>query len=257
MPGASPPPSLPTADDGERGGAGPRAPLPPKPRTGGGGGAHAAGAPSGTDDSSRQHAGRGEGGQHPQHKQQHQHQQQQQQQPNQQRDGGGKEFEDGMSLIGLFRLLERRGIPSGQVQPPTIVAVYLALIRGIRRVDSGYPLPLDASHTTLLRAQVRATGMAALLSLRLGEGGAGLSLGQQQQLCLARLLMRRPRIIVLDEATAHVDAGAAAAMHGLVADKFSYCTVLSIAVGPPPGLHLAVCRAHIGPSCFRAGQHHP
>ena len=74
--------------------------------------------------------------------------------------------------------------------------------------------------------------MAALLSLRLGEGGAGLSLGQQQQLCLARLLMRRPRIVVLDEATAHVDAGAAAAMNALVAEKFVDCTVLSIAVGP-------------------------
>ena len=83
----------------------------------------------------------------------------------------------------------------------------------------------------LLMAQVHATGMAALLSLRLGEAGAGLSLGQQQQLCLARLLMRRPRIVVLDEATAHVDAGAAAAIHALVAEKFADCTVLSIAVG--------------------------
>ena len=75
--------------------------------------------------------------------------------------------------------------------------------------------------------------MAALLSLRLGEGGAGLSTGQQQQLCLARLLMRRPRIVVLDEATAHVDAGAAVAMHTLVAEKFADRTVLSIAVCPP------------------------
>ena len=72
--------------------------------------------------------------------------------------------------------------------------------------------------------------MAALLSLRLGEGGAGLSLGQQQQLCLARLLMLRPRIVVLDEATAHVDAAAAAAMHALVAQQFADSTVLSIAV---------------------------
>ncbi len=76
--------------------------------------------------------------------------------------------------------------------------------------------------------------MAALLSLRLGEGGAGLSLGQQQQLCLARLLMRRPRIVVLDEATAHVDAAAAAAMHALIAEKFADCTVLSIAVSHSP-----------------------
>lgn len=42
---------------------------------------------------------------------------------------------------------------------------------------------------------------SALLSLQLGEAGAGLSLGQQQLLCLARLLLKRPKIVVLDEVT--------------------------------------------------------
>ncbi|PWA83570.1 multidrug resistance-associated protein 6 [Artemisia annua] len=137
----------------------------------------------------------------------------------------GKILIDGLNIcsIGLKDLRMKLSVIP---QEPT-------LFRGSIRTNLD-PLGLHSDEEiwkALEKCQLKSTirSLPNLLDSSVSDEGENWSAGQRQLFCLGRVLLRRNKILVLDEATASIDSATDAILQKIIREEFSSCTVITVA----------------------------
>ncbi len=63
----------------------------------------------------------------------------------------------------------------------------------------------------------------------MGQGGVNVSGGQKQRLCIARAILKKPKVLILDDSTSAVDTATEARIREMLAEKLPHMTKIIIA----------------------------
>ena len=137
----------------------------------------------------------------------------------------GEIFIDGVCITGV-QLQESRKCISVLGQSPVLFSGSLR-----KNLD-----PLEEYTDDELWSAIKEVKLTSLvenldgqLDHQLFEGGENLSTGERQLICLARTLLKRNKIVILDEPTAHVDPNTEKTIWSTVREKLKNSTVIIIA----------------------------
>jgi len=149
-------------------------------------------------------------------------------------------------MVSLFRLTEKAGgsvvidgrdIHNMGLQPirsrmaiiPQDPVLFLGSIRSNLDPFSKYTDQQlwEALKTCQMEEAVKARDN--MLDTPVAEGGSNFSMGERQLLCITRAMLRKPKLLLLDEATASIDRQTDSVIQEMLRTVFASCTTLIIA----------------------------
>lgn len=138
---------------------------------------------------------------------------------------GGKLIIDGIdiSTLGLHDLRSRFGII------PQEPVLFEGTVRS--NIDPIGEHSDEEIWKSLDRCQLKdvVTAKPGKLDSAVVDNGDNWSVGQRQLLCLGRVMLKRSRLLFMDEATASVDSQTDAVIQRIIREDFAACTIISIA----------------------------
>ncbi|KAK4492590.1 hypothetical protein RD792_003408 [Penstemon davidsonii] len=138
---------------------------------------------------------------------------------------GGKIIIDGIdiSVLGLHDLRSRFGII------PQEPVLFEGTVRS--NIDPTGLYTDDEIWKSLERCQLKdvVSEKPGKLDAAVLDNGDNWSVGQRQLLCLGRVMLKRSRLLFMDEATASVDSHTDGVIQRIIREDFAACTIISIA----------------------------